>query len=259
MLTLRELQLRFAGAVFDAEVECIAGHIGTRGVDAASRIAIYRNNLREGFTKALALEFPVIERLCGIEYFRQLAAEFLVTHPSRSGNLHHIGEPFPAYLRRRFGSTRYAYFADVAALEWAYQDSMVAAEALALSADALEEVDPALYEQLVFKLQPSCRLVRSDYPILRIWRANQPETPSDDIIDLDSGGDCVLVRRMSDGVEFHRIPPGEHALLEAFAHGERLGAALERAQTEDSRFDLGHALRHCLALGLLAAVHLPGS
>jgi hypothetical protein len=259
VLTLRELQERFAGAVFDGEVDAVAAHIDPRGLDAADRVAIYRNNLREGFTKALALEFPVIERLVGTEYFRQLAAEFLVRHPSRAGNLHHIGEPFPAYLKRRYTSTPYAYFADVAALEWAYQDSMIAADAPVLSPDALQEIDPARYEELTFVLQPWCRLVRSDYPVLRIWRANQPETVSDDVIDLDSGGDCILVRRSADGVEFHRIPPAEFALLDAFARGECLGTALERAQATDTTFDLGQALRRAIALGLLAAIHLPAS
>ncbi len=58
----------------------------------AERLDIYRNNLREGFVKALALGFPVIERLVGAEYFHQLAIELLRAHPSRSGNLHHGGQ-----------------------------------------------------------------------------------------------------------------------------------------------------------------------
>ncbi|HEY8508191.1 MAG TPA: putative DNA-binding domain-containing protein, partial [Steroidobacteraceae bacterium] len=60
MPALRELQMQFASALFDGAPETIASGIRADGIDPVARIAIYRNNLREGFIRALALEFPVI-------------------------------------------------------------------------------------------------------------------------------------------------------------------------------------------------------
>src|SRR4051794_15920913 len=117
MLPLRDLQKIFAEALFDGVPGAVApwihgyekGAAQSVELDARSRIAIYRNNLHEGFRKALALEFPVIERLVGEDYFRQLALAFQVEHPSRFGDLHGIGEPFARFLLRQFEDTQYAY------------------------------------------------------------------------------------------------------------------------------------------------------
>jgi len=257
LLALRELQLRFVDALFDGAVEPIEPHILSDGIAGADRIAVYRNNLREGFIKALALGFPVIERLVGTDYFRQLALEFLRAHPSRAGNLHHIGAPLAHFLKQRFANTEHAYLADVAALEWAHQEALVAADAEPVAPEALSAFDPADYERLRFDLHPTCALVRSEYPIVRIWSTNQPGASGEEIIDLRSGGDNVLVLRTPECIEFHRLPAGEFACLDAFAHGVGLGAAFEAAEAADAAFDLGQSLQRFMRLRILTGVRLP--
>jgi hypothetical protein len=257
MLALREIQVRFAAALFEGEIAPIEPHIVSDGIRGGGRLDIYRNNLREGFIKALALGFPVIERLVGEAYFRHLAFEFLSAHPSRSGNLHHIGAPLAAFLRQRFAHTEYAYLVDVAALEWAHQEALIAVQREPISADALRDVDPSSYESLQFDLHPACGLVQSQYPIVQIWRTNQPEASGDDIVDLAGGGDNVLVLRAPECIEFHRLPAGEYATLAAFSRGENLGAACEAAQAADPTFDLGAALRRFLTLRIVTGLHLP--
>lgn len=257
MLMLRDLQLRFAHALFDGAIERMEAHIEDHGIAGAARLDIYRNNLREGFIKALALGFPVLERLVGKAFFRHLALDLLKSHPSRAGNLHHIGAPFPGFLAKRFEHTEYACFADVASLEWAHQEALVAPDAPTLSANDLRSVDPALYELLRFDLHPAVRLVQSDYPIIRIWRANQADAAASDTIDLGSGGDSVLVLRAPECIEFHRIRTGDFAFLFALSRGENLGAAFEAAHAADVEFDLGTALRRGLSLNLFAGLRLP--
>jgi hypothetical protein len=254
VLALRDLQTRFAAALFDGEVGPVQAEIVADGVTAVERLDIYRNNLREGFIKALAIGFPVIERLTGTDYFRQLALDFLRAHPSRAGNLHHIGRPFPVFLRERFAATEYAYLSDVAALEWAHEEALIAPDARPLSAEALQEIATERYEHLRFDLHPACNLVRSAYPIVRIWRANQPDASDDEVINLGEGADAVLVMRSPDGVEFHRLSAGDFTVLQAFASGLPLGAALEAAQAADVTFDLGAALRHLLSLNVLVGL-----
>jgi hypothetical protein len=252
---LRELQARFADALFDGADAGLQGEIIADGVSAAERIDIYRNNLREGFSKALAIGFPVIEKLVGTEYFSQLALDFLSVYPSRAGNLHHIGAPFPAFLRERFAATEYAYLTDVAALEWACEEALVAPDAAPIAADDLRDIDPARYESVRFDLHPASALVKSAYPIVSIWRANQPDAAADKLIDLAEGGDNVLIARAARGIEFHPLPAGDFAALQAFASGSTLGEALESAQAADPSFDLGAALRRFLSLNILVGLH----
>jgi hypothetical protein len=248
MHALRELQDQFASALFgDGSA---APDIRSNGIAASDRIDIYRNNLREGFLKTLALEFPATQRLVGADYFRQTGLEFLRAHPSRAGNLHHVGAPFPAFLRERFLGTEYEYLPDVAALEWAYQESMVAADAAPFDVDTLREAAP---DALRLALHPAVRLVRSAYPIVRIWRANRPESASDETIDLGSGGDSVLILRAARHVEFHRLPAGQFALLERVSQGASLSDAFEAALAADHSFDLTEALRSFVLLGVFTS------
>jgi hypothetical protein len=248
MHALRELQYQFAGALF-GEGAPLPG-IRANGIAAEARLEIYRNNVREGFLKTLALEFPAIERLVGAEYFRQMGLEFLAAHPSRAGNLHHVGAPFAAFLRERFAATRYDYLPDVAALEWAYQESMVAPDAAPFDIETLRSTSP---HALRLTPHPAARLVRSAYPIVRIWRANRAESASEDTIDLGSGGDSVLILRAARHVEFHRLPAGQFALLERLAEGTSLSDAYEAALAADSTFDLTEALRRFISLGVFTS------
>jgi hypothetical protein len=259
VLALRDLQLRFAEALFDGTDDRVEAQIVANGLPVAERVEIYRNNLRAGFIKALAIGFPVVERLVGVDYFRQLALDFLRACPSRAGNLHHIGGPFVPFLRERFASAEYAYLADVAALEWAYEEVFIAPDAEPISLEALRDVEPASYEHLRFDLHPACTLVKSTYPIVRIWRANQPEASGEETIDLRDGGDNVLVLRAPDGIQLHRLPSGDFAALDALARGLPLGAALEAAQSADTTFDLGAALRCFMSLNLLVRLHSPAA
>jgi hypothetical protein len=255
MLALRDLQRQFVAALFDEPAPSLAAQIVSNGVDPADRVAIYRNNLREGFLKALAIGFPVMERLVGEAYFRQLALEFLRAHPSRAGNLHHIGAPFPAFVDERFRDTQYAYLADIAHLEWAHQEVLVAADAPSVPADALRDITSSEYESLRFALHPACRLVSSDFPVVRIWRANQPEGASDEVIDLGSGGDNVLVLRTPECVELHRLPAGEFAVLRAFSRDLPLASAWEAAHSAVATFDLSSSLQRFFRLKLFAGLN----
>ncbi len=262
MSSLRELQTRFVATLFeelpDSDATWIRIAAPRRGEpdwpEAGTRLAIYRNNLHEGFIKALSLEFPVIERLVGSDYFRQLAREFLKAHPSRAGDLHEVGAPFPEYLRARFKGTEYAYLPEVADLEWAYQQSAIAADAPDFDPAALSNVAPEDYGHLRFALRPACRLVRSRYPILKIWQANQSDAGDEAIIDLGSGAEHVITRRLRDGVELRSIAVALHALLAAFSQGRTLAEGWAEARQFEPEFDLGAALRESIRLGFLTTL-----
>jgi len=121
MPSLRELQRHFAAGLLETTDELATEWIRADGISPSARLAIYRNNLHAGFLKTLTLEFPVIRRLVGEDYFRQLSLAFLARHPSRSGDLHHVGAPFSNFVSEQFTATEFLYLADVARLEWACQ------------------------------------------------------------------------------------------------------------------------------------------
>ena len=254
MLSLPELQARFAAALFGDTTPSPTTWIRAAGIAPELRLCIYRNNLEAGFAQALALEFPVIQRLVGEEYFRQLALSFLVRYPSRSGDLHHVGAPFPGFLREQFADTSYRYFADVAALEWGLQECLVAEDDEALDPGALQTVPPHAYPGLRFGLRKAVRLLESAFPIVRIWEANQSASSAAEIIDLGCGPEFVLAHRVTGGARITRLSAGEFALLSTLARGEPLEAAVDASLVCEPGLDLGVALHRGFELGVFAHV-----
>jgi Putative DNA-binding domain len=245
--SLRELQLRFVAALFDDGVDCLHDVLCTDGGTAAQRMAIHRNNLRLGFRKALALEFPVIEKLVGAGFFTTLARDFQREHPSNSGDLQHIGAAFATWLAVRFAGERHAYLAQVAALEWALQELQLAPERPPLQTRELRGIDPVDYAGLRLQLRPCCALLTTHYPVFAIWNANQGTATADATIDLDAGGDLLLARRTAAGLVIEQLARGEHALLGALAGGLALGQALDAALEAEQDFDLAACLQRCVA------------
>jgi hypothetical protein len=254
MLGLRDLQMCFTAALLGGRSDALQAAIVGDGIEPGQRLDLYRNNVVEGFIKALAIGFPVIERLVGAEYFRQLASQFQRAHPSRSGDLHHVGQPFAAFLRARFEATDYAYLPDVAALEWAHQHALIAPDAIPLASDAFADIAPAHIAALKFTLHPASVLVRSDYPVTRIWFANQPGADEGEVIDLGSGAERVVVRRTFSDIEFVQLSEGEFVALETLAAGGTLGEALDAGLAADSTFDLAEALSRFVQLHLFIAL-----
>jgi hypothetical protein len=250
--SLRELQVAFLDGTLHGYPARLSSLIAASELAREARVAIYANNAREGFLSALAATFPVIERLAGQDWFRQTGREYMRGHPSRSGNLHFVGERFAAFLDDALRGTQYAYFADIARLEWAYQEVLVAADHPSFEISALSSVNPDDYGSLVFRVHPALRLVESRYPVLAIWKANQPdaaETPPS--ISLDAGASRVLLIRREDHVELRELGAAEFALLAAFARGATLGDAFEQAVCADEGADLASLLGHVVNLQTL--------
>jgi hypothetical protein len=234
---LRELQVAFLDGTLHGHPARIASLIAADGLAPHARISIYANNAREGFLSALAATFPVIERLAGRDWFRQTGREYMSRHPSRSGNLHYVGERFAAFLDDTLRGSDFAYFADVARLEWAYQEVLVAADHPSFDISALSGVSPDDYGSLVFRVHPAARLVESRYPLLSIWKANQPDGEASASISLDAGPARLLIIRREDHVELRELPAAQFALLAAFMRGATLG------ENADLAFALGDVVK----------------
>lgn len=252
MSTLRELQLSFAAALRDPDQALACDSlVRSRGIAAARRLQVYRNNSHSTLREALAAVFPVTRRLVGTEFFSQTARAYLRTVPSRSGDIHAYGGRFPGFIAQFRGAREYAYLQDVARLEWLYHEVFHNEAATPLDLQGLARIPSADYPQLVFELHPAARLFESAFPVLRIWQANQSDCDAGETIDLRSGPAHLLIQRTAAGVQFHPLTIGEYRLLSRFAQGGNLGQALEYAQARDAGFDLNSSLQRAVLQGFL--------
>jgi hypothetical protein len=258
MPSLRELQQQFADALFagDEAPPPFAFNCGDPAM-GAERMAIYRRTVRTNYRNALDATFPVVWRLVGTPCFHAAVDAFARAHPSRSGDLNEYGDEFGDFLAGYPPAASLPYLADVAHLEWAIDeanrapDSTVAPD-IVLGALAVLPADQLPASRL--RIEPSCRLVASEFPLLRIWQVNQPAHDGDLRVALD-GGPCHLrIRREPDGIAVECIAAGEFGWLAALSRQATLAAAIERAQGLDATFDLGAALHRFIGDGTIHGV-----
>jgi Putative DNA-binding domain len=235
--------------------ELVASH---DGIDAGSRLAIYRNHMHESLGAALAAVFPVVLRLVGEPFFRQAARLYVTTHPLRAGSLLNFGDTFPQFLGGWAPAAALPYLADVAALEWAYHRAYHAAEYAPLDFALLAEVPAERHAQLRLRLQPSARWLASRWPVLALWLANQPDAAPDalDRVRLDAGGDELIVVQRDLEIEFRRLSRGEGRWLRRLAADATFAEALADALDVDPDFDLGATLARHASQGLFTAAWL---
>ncbi len=256
MRSLRELQSAFADALLsdDAAAPAFATMPAERAIE---RLAVYRRSVFANYRNALGATYPVVARLVGAPFFGAAVDAFVRAHPSTSGDLNIYGDAFARFLERYAPAASLPYLPDVARLEWAQDEVNRAAETEATPDDVLAGLVALAPESLPgvrLALAPACRLVASPYPILRIWQSNQQGYAGDDRVDLDAGGDALLVRREAGGVTLERVAAAEYAWLVALAQGAPLGAAIDAATKTDAAFDLMTVLRLRIADGTIAGV-----
>ena len=131
--TLSDLQGRFAAALrepgpqSEVAIRLLAECIVDDGLAPARRLQVYRNNARAMFEGALERTYPVLRRQVGDERFAALARRYRAEHPSRSGDLHWVGEKFAPWLAARVAADGGEWLAELARLEWACEEAMVSA------------------------------------------------------------------------------------------------------------------------------------
>lgn len=239
MTGLLSLQRQALDAFLGGDSESCAGWIEADGTPSRERIEVYRNNLRENYRRALANGYPVIERLVGDECFRGLAIRYCRQHPSTNADLQFFGRSFPAFLKSVYCDSAHAYLADVAQLELAIEDALIAHRSEAFDPAELAAIEPSDYAQVRFQLRPGLSLVGSEYPVLAIWQANQADR--DGSADLASPGENLAVLRELDSAEIRRLDRSTFALAECLAVGMTLGDASARLGSQRG-FDLSASL-----------------
>jgi len=226
--SLRELQRRFVSALLWENAGLLTNEITADGIEPVQRLQIYRNNARIGFLTALETTFPVVARLGGKDWFNQTVWRYQQQHPSFSGDLHHAGELFADYLARELSGSDYEYFADVARLEWIHQEVLIAADSTPLDFSSLQSIPAADHAKLRFRIAPAARWVRSRFPLLAIWQANQPDADETTSVDLGSGPSNIVAMRRNDHVELRECSDAECVMLQALANNLNLEAAAAR-------------------------------
>jgi hypothetical protein len=251
MRALPDVQRDFRRALLGEDDEDAAAAVLDDGLTARGRLALYRHHVLSMLTGVLEATFPVVCRLVDARFFRWVADRFIREHPPEGPCLFEYGAHLPEFLAKFPACQHLAYLPDVARLEWALNAALHAEDAVPHDPSTLRAMPPEMVARLTFRLDPSLTLLRSPWPIARIWQANQPGSAREAVVDLDEGGACLEVRRRGDDVIVRELTPAAHALRAGLASGRNLEDAAMEALAQDTGFDLTAALAELLADGVV--------
>ncbi|WCR10559.1 putative DNA-binding domain-containing protein [Paracoccus stylophorae] len=184
--------------------------------EAASRFAVYRNNVAHSLRTALSRRFPAIRRLVGGTFFDAMAAEFVAAHPPASPVIQEWGDEFPRFLTMFPPVATLPFLADVARIEWARGRAYHAADAVPMPAGNLGQTGP-------LRLHPSLHLLHLDHPAVSIWQANQPDR--DGRTDAVGAQIALIWRRPDFSVSVQPLSQMDGGFIAALMQGAPMAAA----------------------------------
>jgi Putative DNA-binding domain len=247
MLTLRELQARFAAALAptagpDPVLLALVRSAGA--LTPADRVEIYADMYRARLVDVLREDFPRTRGLLGDAAFVALAERYLARHPSTHPSVRYVGARFADFVAGQTAGP--PWLADLARLEWARVEVFDAPDAEPLGLADLQAVPPADWPALRLRLVPACRVVESPWPIHEIWTAGDPDsdqpvpdTPRTSVVRVWREGFSVSHAAMGDAERraFAQLQRGEpfaslcaalEGDLDAEAAARQAGALLMR-------------------------------
>jgi hypothetical protein len=260
--TLAHLLGRFAAALREsgpesgAAIRQLADCIVDDGLEPARRVQVYRNNARAMFEGALERTYPVLRRQVGDDQFAALAQGYRAEHPSRSGDLHWVGEKFASWIAPRVAADGRAWLADLARLEWACEETIVGARLPPLAPAELARVAPEMLAEVGLVLQSCLRTVSSRFPVWSAWRACQVDG-SGEPVDLALGAQHVVVTCGDTGLVLHSLPEEQFLFVTALAGGASLGRAVESSALDVEA--LPGMLAWLFGEGLVTALCIPAN
>ena len=258
--SLPELQRAFCTAIMsdDGGTASIALRevVVEAGLAADVRLDIYRNNTISNLCNALRADYPAVASLVGDEFFAHAARAYIAATPSTSGDINDYGDGFPEFIAALPALIDLPYLGDVASLELAWKQVFYAPAAEPIDLVSLAGLAPEHLGNLRFRMHPALRLVSSDYPVLQIWQANQPDVAASGVIDLRLGGERILLLRVNDRVMLNTVSSAEYAWLAALQSGSSLADAVDAAFAQEDSFEFASCLQRYVMRGAFTGLTL---
>jgi hypothetical protein len=119
----------------------------------------------------------------------------------------------------------------------------------------LAQVDTERLEQAYLRLHPACVLISSEWDVVSIWRAHQPDGDCNFPDDLAQASHGLVVRPQW-RAEALPLSAAAWKALDCLQRGTPLGTALDTAFETDPEFDFGAQLQLWLRHGVFTGIEL---
>ncbi len=192
---------------------------------ATGAMSVYRNTVLRGAVEALRANYRVVEQIVGHEMFEAVAVDYATECPPRQPVLALYGARFAEWLEGQQWVRELPYLPDVARVERLCIESLMAADAEALSAADFAGRNIARH---ALKLHPALRFTWLPTPAMSIWLAHQRPVSSELKVDWKAEG-ALFARPSPNIIHSPRIGPAAHRLLYGIRIGESIDSSLAAA------------------------------
>lgn len=248
---LRDVQRGFWASLHtgDPDAELTAVVLPTPALAPADRIRIYVDMYGARLVEVLGEDFPETARILG-DGFEGLCHRYLARHPSENPSVRHFGTHLPAFIAAE-GAVHAPWLADLARLERARVDVFDAPDAVPVRVADISAVAPETWGELRFTPIPALELVRSAWPVHRVWGAAGGAS------ELRPEATTLRVWREEFKVFHAPLDRVEEAAFEALRAGQPFAAICEliadALAPEEAAARAGSLLARWLEDGLIAA------
>lgn len=253
MFALRDLQAAVAAHLAGEDRPDLAAAIVGDSIAAEARLRVHRHHVAESLATALAATYSTVRAIVGEPFFRTMARAFAATDLPRQPVLAEYGGAFPAFVAGYGPAASLPYLADVAQLDWALNLAFHAPHRDRLAASDLADLPPEALLASRVALATGATLVRSAYPIDRIWHASRPGAAVGRV-SLDEGPASVIVLRRSGDAAFASLSAAEAAFVAALQDARTLEEGARAALAVEPAFDLSATFARLLAVQAFAAM-----
>jgi len=170
-LALPDLQAAFAAHIVGDDRADLVASVEGDTIAAAARLRVYRHHVHHSLATALSATFPTVQALVGDEFFRGLARAYVGATLPTQPVLSEYGAGFAAFVGGYAPAAALPYLVDIARLDWALNTAFHSPAEPRLDVADLAAVAVEQRPAMSVALAPGACVIRSVYPIDRIWAA----------------------------------------------------------------------------------------
>jgi hypothetical protein len=226
--------------------------VGDERLGAAARLEIYANAYFYRILDCLKEDFPATLAVLGADSFHNLVTGYLIEYPPSEPSIFYAGRYLADFLRTHPMRERWPLVAELARLERTLVEIFHAADAPALSAEAIRAVAPADWPALAIRTRPAVAVLDCE------WRVDELRREIEDKGEWSAparSATSVLVWRQNGRVHQRALERAERAALGLAMRGASFAVICEtvaaEAGDESAAALIHHLLGRWLADGLL--------
>jgi len=171
MTDLRELQQGFAAYLTGEEEAVPEAVVGDDNADARERMDLYAGAYRARLVDSLGVDYPGLWSMLGDEQFFALCLDYIRQHPSSYPSIRWFGGRLSEFLRDNEPYSAYPQVAEMAAFEWAQGLVFDAADAEAVSVEALARLPALAWADMRLAFNPAMQRLDLFWNIPQVWAA----------------------------------------------------------------------------------------